>query len=88
MCNKNLQGVTNTTPKCVFNCEGPTNPEGNITPTATYEPNPLNSTVEEEYLDADRQFWLLTILKSDGKDPIIVDLKNSLAKLYKVAFHR
>lgn len=43
---------------------------------------------EEDVLDADRQFWLVTVLRSDGKDPIITDLKNSLAKLYKTAFER
>lgn len=83
----NLQGI-NSTPKCVYNCEKPINPDGNITPTPTYEPSPLNSTETDEYIDADRQFWLLTVLKSDGKDPIIVDLKHSLAKLYRIAFQR
>lgn len=85
-----LQGINNTTPKCVYNCEGPVNPDGNINPTppTTYESSPLNTTEIDEYLDADRQFWLLTVLKSDGKDPIIVDLKNSLAKLYRIAFQR
>lgn len=43
---------------------------------------------EEDLFDADRQFWLLTVLKSDGTDPVIIDLKNSLAKLYKTAFQR
>lgn len=53
----------------------------------------MTSTTEivdegENFFDADRQFWLLTVLKSDGKDPVLVDLKNSLAKLYKTAFQR
>lgn len=43
---------------------------------------------DEDVLEADRQFWLVTVLRSDGKDPIITDLKNSLAKLYKTAFER
>lgn len=42
----------------------------------------------EDFFEADRQFWLVTVLRSDGKDPIITDLKNSLAKLYKIAFQR
>lgn len=73
----------NTTQKCTHNCEGVQVPDGAINPTATY-----NETGEEDFLDADRQFWLLTVLKSDGKDPILTDLKRSLAKLYKTAFQR
>lgn len=72
--------VDNTT-KCSINCESPVVTTEEITPTPT-QPS------EDDFLDADRQFWLLTVLKSDGKDPVIIDLKNSLAKLYKTAFQR
>lgn len=56
-----------------------------IKPTPTYIPE---QNQDDDFFDADRQFWLLTVLKSDGKDPVIIDLKNSLAKLYKTAFQR
>jgi hypothetical protein len=74
-----------TTTKCSFNCEAPSITTEEITPTPT-----LNSetTTDDDFNDADRHFWLLTVLKSDGKDPVIIDLKNSLAKLYKTAFQR
>lgn len=64
-------------------------PVGEIAPTATYDPQTYNGTYDEGgFSEADRQFWLLTVLKSDGKDPVIVDLKKSLARLYKTAFER
>ncbi|XP_022903156.2 uncharacterized protein [Onthophagus taurus] len=68
--------------KCIINCLPPHQPNSDINPTSVYD---YNTT---ENLDADRQFWLLTVLKSDGKDPVLIDLKNSLAKLYKKAFQR
>ncbi|XP_018563780.1 uncharacterized protein LOC108905425 isoform X2 [Anoplophora glabripennis] len=83
----NETGIETTT-KCSHDCEAPLTPEGQISPSPT-----LTSTTEfvdegEDFFDADRQFWLLTVLKSDGRDPVIIDLKNSLAKLYKTAFQR
>ncbi|XP_044254023.1 uncharacterized protein LOC123004699 isoform X2 [Tribolium madens] len=73
--------MINTTTKCSFNCETPVTTTEEITPTPTQPP-------DDDFLNADRHFWLLTVLKSDGKDPVIIDLKNSLAKLYKTAFQR
>lgn len=43
---------------------------------------------DEDFLEADRQYWIVTVLKSNGDDPMITDLKNSLVKLYKMAFQR
>lgn len=81
--------VESTTTKCSFNCEGPSIPDGEINPTSTNTttlyPNNFTGDYDES---ADRQFWLLTVLKGDGKDPVILDLKNNLAKLYKTAFSR
>lgn len=48
----------------------------------------IEPTAYDYDLDADKEFWLLTVLKSDGKDPDIVDLRKSLANLYKKAFLR
>ncbi|CAH0560395.1 unnamed protein product [Brassicogethes aeneus] len=67
-------------PNCIIDCTT-IGPGENIKPTRTLPP-------DEDFSDADRQFWLLTVLKSDGKDPVMIDLKNSLAKLYKTAFQR
>ncbi|RZB40172.1 uncharacterized protein BDFB_005771, partial [Asbolus verrucosus] len=78
--------IADNTTKCSFNCEAPSLATDEITPTPTLNPDEI--TTEEGFFDADRQFWLLTVLKSDGKDPVIIDLKNSLAKLYKTAFQR
>lgn len=72
---------------CVINCNPTIPAEGEIIPTSVYNGDYDNST-DEDGLDADRQYWLLTVLKSDGKDPILIDLKNSLAKLYRKAFQR
>lgn len=85
-----LQNNTETTTKCNLSCEGPSVPDGDIKPTPTTAtiPEQNNVTVDYEDENADRQFWLLTVLKGDGKDPVILDLKNNLAKLYKTAFHR
>ncbi|KAF5305934.1 hypothetical protein FQR65_LT07545 [Abscondita terminalis] len=80
------QSQTETTTSCSFNCDTTITPEGEISPTPTFEPYNENSTVLVP--DADRQFWLLTVLKSDGQSPTITDLKNSLEKLYKTAFQR
>lgn len=77
--------VDNTT-KCSFNCEIPSLTTEPITPTPTQSSD--EATTEDTFFDADRQFWLLTVLRSDGKDPVMIDLKNSLAKLYKTAFQR
>ncbi|XP_072383378.1 uncharacterized protein [Diabrotica undecimpunctata] len=74
--------------KCSIDCvTSPNVPDGDIRPSPTYS-NDTDLDDSEEDFDADRQFWLLTVLKSDGKDPMIVDLKNSLANLYKTAFQR
>lgn len=88
--------IVNST-KCSDNCVAapiPTLPDADtINPSRTV-PTPIDNEmgseddVEVDLFDADRQFWLLTVLRSDGKDPVIVDLKNSLAKLYKKAFER
>lgn len=75
-----------STTKCSFNCEAPSLTTEEIVPTPTLYPD--ESSTDDDFFDADRQFWLLTVLKSDGKDPVIIDLKNSLAKLYKTAFQR
>ncbi|KAJ8919345.1 hypothetical protein NQ315_003929 [Exocentrus adspersus] len=77
-----------TTTKCSHDCEAPLTPEGQISPSPTLTTTTELVDGEEDFFDADRQFWLLTVLKSDGKDPVIIDLKNSLAKLYKTAFQR
>ncbi|XP_060531947.1 uncharacterized protein LOC132705394 [Cylas formicarius] len=69
-----------TTPKCVFNCESPHTPNGEITPSPTQ--------TEGDSSEASQQFWIVTILKSDGRNPIVTNLTNSLAKLYKTAFDR
>ncbi|XP_018330536.1 uncharacterized protein LOC108740646 [Agrilus planipennis] len=45
-----------------------------------------NITLNEN--DVDHQFWLITVLESDGKNLILTDLKDSLEKLYKTAFNR
>lgn len=85
-----LQTSIETTTKCSYNCEGPSTPDGEINPTSTTTTTESQSNISIDDYDenADRQFWLLTVLKSDGKDPVILDLKNNLAKLYKTAFHR
>ncbi|XP_066146988.1 uncharacterized protein [Euwallacea fornicatus] len=67
--------------KCLFNCTESS--EGEISPTPTFP-----GSIDEDFSNASQQFWLLTVLKGDGKDPVIIDLKNSLARLYKVAFQR
>ncbi|KAG5866724.1 hypothetical protein JTB14_000537 [Gonioctena quinquepunctata] len=85
-----------TTPKCPSDCSTPpatsTTFEEEIKPSPAIRIEPTEGLEEgefgEDFFDADRQFWLLTVLKSDGKDPVIIDLKNSLAKLYKTAFQR
>ncbi|XP_074038328.1 uncharacterized protein isoform X2 [Leptinotarsa decemlineata] len=84
-----------TTPKCSRDCltEQTTQAmEGEIRPSPTLKTVDFdgqeNGEFGEDFFDTDRQFWLLTVLKSDGKDPVIIDLKNSLAKLYKIAFQR
>ncbi|KAJ8973906.1 hypothetical protein NQ317_004177 [Molorchus minor] len=81
---------TESTTKCSHNCEESSTPDGQIDPSPTLAPVPTESSTSEieEFFNADRQFWLLTVLKSDGRDPVIIDLKNSLAKLYKTAFQR
>lgn len=90
------------TPECFHGCkatsspipEGKIEPSPTIVPTDTIKENQNNENKgsgeedDDDFFDADRQFWLVTVLKSDGKDPIITDLKNSLAKLYKTAFQR
>ncbi|XP_056636650.1 uncharacterized protein LOC130445148 [Diorhabda sublineata] len=84
----NSSSKTNTT-KCSIDCTTSSRvPESEIKPTPTYTNYSDIDSSEEDFFDADRQFWLLTVLKSDGKDPVIVELKNSLAKLYKTAFQR
>ncbi|XP_030766460.1 uncharacterized protein LOC115890385 [Sitophilus oryzae] len=87
-----------TTPKalCTNDCDIPEPPSNEINPTPTQNEgndgksgrNHDHDGSDDDFLDAGRQFWLVTVLRSDGKDPAIVDLKNSLAKLYKVAFQR
>ncbi|KAJ8949709.1 hypothetical protein NQ318_013578 [Aromia moschata] len=80
---------TESTTKCSYNCGEPATPEGQISPSPTLgSSSPGNIPDGEEFFDADRHFWLLTVLRSDGKDPVIIDLKNSLARLYKTAFQR
>lgn len=89
------------TPECFQGCQAtsPPIPDGKIEPSPTVVPTEsgtddenrdkrIEGDDEENVLEADRQFWLVTVLRSDGKDPIITDLKNSLAKLYKTAFER
>uniref|UniRef100_A0A1Y1LLV8 Uncharacterized protein n=2 Tax=Photinus pyralis TaxID=7054 RepID=A0A1Y1LLV8_PHOPY len=61
-------------------------PDGEISPTPTFDSYEDSTT---DYVpDADRQFWLLTVLKTDGNNPTVNDLKNGLANLYKTAFQR
>ncbi|CAG9864711.1 unnamed protein product [Phyllotreta striolata] len=72
--------------KCSIDCNTvPSVPDGEIKPSPTFSNDSIDG---DDFFDADRQFWLLTVLKSDGKDPVVVDIKNSLAKLYKTAFQR
>ncbi|KAK4887701.1 hypothetical protein RN001_003972 [Aquatica leii] len=84
--NKAISSHTETTTSCPFNCDTTVTPDGDISPTPTFESYDDNSTILVP--DADRQFWLLTVLKSDGKSPPVTDLKNGLEKLYKIAFQR
>ncbi|XP_017772514.1 PREDICTED: uncharacterized protein LOC108559681 isoform X2 [Nicrophorus vespilloides] len=49
--------------------------------------DPPNDT-DQSLNFADRQFWLLTVLKTAGKDPDLDDLERSLTNLYKKAFLR
>ncbi|KAL3267108.1 hypothetical protein HHI36_011248 [Cryptolaemus montrouzieri] len=83
-------GSTSTTQRCVENCGPNTSPGGNILPTPRYDEK--NITTEpsdiDNLIDADREFWIVTVFKTDGKDPEITNLKNSLVKLYKKAFQR
>ncbi|KAI4462882.1 hypothetical protein MML48_4g00001885 [Holotrichia oblita] len=81
--NRTTKPITN----CVLNCTPAFPPDGEINPTSVYNIDYDNST-DDDGLDADRQYWLLTVLKSDGKDPVLIDLRNSLAKLYRRAFQR
>ncbi|XP_050299309.1 uncharacterized protein LOC126738160 isoform X2 [Anthonomus grandis grandis] len=76
---------------CTIDCHPTTTPIGEITPTPTItERNGIDDSDDEQinFSNANQQFWLLTVLQGDGKDPAIIDLKNSLAKLYKIAFQR
>lgn len=84
-------------PDCFQGCQAtPTNvqrinPSPTILPTEIIKENENNggeNEEEEDFFEADRQFWIVTVLKSDGKDPVLTDLKNNLAKLYKMAFQR
>lgn len=84
--------VLRNTTKCSIDCQ-PTTTEKNIeeqtiSPTPTQIPETTTSD-EDEVFEVDQQFWIITVLKArDGKDPVIIDLKKSLAKLYKTAFQR
>ncbi|CAG9768533.1 unnamed protein product [Ceutorhynchus assimilis] len=63
----------NESTNCSFNCRPP---------TASITPTPTLST-------ANQQFWLLTVLRNDdGRNPILTEIQNSLARLYKMAFQR
>lgn len=85
--NSLLNETSKNTSKCSIDCITTSSvPDGEIKPSPTYTNDSMEN--EEDLFDADRQFWLLTVLKSDGTDPVIIDLKNSLAKLYKTAFQR
>ncbi|KAF5304567.1 hypothetical protein FQA39_LY09618 [Lamprigera yunnana] len=82
----NNQTYTESTTDCPFNCDTSLTPEGEISPTPTFTSYDNNFT--DFFPDADRQFWLLTVLRTDGRTPTVKDLKNSLEKLYKTAFQR
>ncbi|XP_076252791.1 uncharacterized protein LOC143191505 isoform X1 [Rhynchophorus ferrugineus] len=83
----NNQSISNS--NCTFDCESSGGRVDSISPTPTLDKESrMDPGDDDDGLDAGRQFWLVTVLKSDGKDPTIIDLKNSLAKLYKVAFQR
>ncbi|CAH1973441.1 unnamed protein product [Acanthoscelides obtectus] len=76
------------TSQCVHNCDAPGVPDDQISPSPTISsPTPMVPE-EEDGFAADRQFWLITVLKTDGRDPAILDLKTSLEKLYRKAFER
>ncbi|ERL93800.1 hypothetical protein D910_11086 [Dendroctonus ponderosae] len=74
-------------PNCTVNCLTSAS-DGEITPTPTFSGDADTGNIGDDFSAAKEQFWLLTVLKSDGKDPVIIDLKNSLANLYKTAFQR
>ncbi|XP_044749359.1 uncharacterized protein LOC123310056 isoform X2 [Coccinella septempunctata] len=67
-------------PKCVDDCGS----KGK-TPTSEKPDEPPDS---DNLIDADKEFWIVTVIKTDGKDPELIDLKNRLVKLYKKAFQR
>ncbi|XP_031341169.1 uncharacterized protein LOC116169264 isoform X2 [Photinus pyralis] len=76
---------SDTTTNCPY-CDTTMTPDGEISPTPTFDSYEDSTT---DYVpDADRQFWLLTVLKTDGNNPTVNDLKNGLANLYKTAFQR
>ncbi|XP_045479793.1 uncharacterized protein LOC123684544 isoform X2 [Harmonia axyridis] len=65
------------TPKCLGECGPKENTSENSKPSDT-----------DNLIDADKEFWIVTVIKTDGKDPELTDLKNRLVKLYKKAFQR
>lgn len=81
-----------TPSECVIDCENVSTPEGEIRPTPTYENHTTLPSIPD-YGDkgnatADRHFWLLTVIKTDGQEPMVAVLEKRLAKLYSVAFRR
>nr|CAI5863774.1 unnamed protein product [Callosobruchus analis] len=75
--------------QCTHSCDSPrTVPEDRITPSPTVNIPTQIVLEQDDDFGADRQFWLITVLKTDGVDPVISDLKTSLEKLYRKAFER
>ncbi|KAK5644004.1 hypothetical protein RI129_007849 [Pyrocoelia pectoralis] len=79
------QTFSDTTTNCPY-CDTTMTSDQDISPTPTFES--YEDYTSDYVPDADRQFWLLTVLKTDGTNPTRQDLKNGLAKLYKTAFQR
>nr|CAH7716866.1 unnamed protein product [Callosobruchus chinensis] len=75
--------------QCAHSCDSPRPvPEDKITPSPTVSDPTQVVPEQDDGFGADRQFWLITVLKTNGVDPVISDLKTSLEKLYRKAFER
>ncbi|KAK9872170.1 hypothetical protein WA026_016223 [Henosepilachna vigintioctopunctata] len=82
--------TTKATPKCNENCGTLTSPGENILPTPRFDETTASTDPSDidNSIDADREFWIITVFKTNGRDPELKNLKNSLVKLYKKAFQR
>lgn len=77
--------------ECVIDCETVTILNEEIKPTPTFYNHtviPIIGGNNFTNSTADRHFWLLTVIKTDGKEPVVAVLEKRLAKLYSVAFRR